>query len=118
MGSFDPPSGAVDDENQTGNILGAMLEFPAEYTFTVVGRNEIDNVNQSEDGETAGDNYANEVKKVMGSVLGLDAKMEVSVVPRGKKFTRVSAKVDVESASIISLIYNELGALEATVMKF
>lgn len=114
MGSFDPPSGAVDDENQTGNIIGAMLQFPTEYTFTVVGKNEI----ITGEAESAGDNYAGQVKNVLGSVLGSDAKMEVRVVPRGTKFTRVSAKVEVESAKVVSSIYDELDALEATVLKF
>ena len=68
--------------------------------------------------ESAGDAYVRDVKSTLNSVLGSDAKMEVRVVPRGKKFTKVSAKVTVESASIISSIYEELGALEATVMKF
>mmetsp|Transcript_38288 Transcript_38288/g.81751 ORF Transcript_38288/g.81751 Transcript_38288/m.81751 type:complete len:204 (+) Transcript_38288:49-660(+) len=117
MGSFDPPTGAVDDENQTGNIIGAMLQFPTEYTFTVVGKNDIDN--ETEEGEgSSNEKYANDVKKTLSAVLGSDAKMEVRVVPRGKKFTRVSAKVNVESASVISSIYDELDALEATVMKF
>ena len=65
-----------------------------------------------------GDVYADEVKLALTSVLGSNAKMELRVVPRGKKFTRVSAKVTVDSASVISSIYEELGALEATVMKF
>mmetsp|Transcript_10728 Transcript_10728/g.23768 ORF Transcript_10728/g.23768 Transcript_10728/m.23768 type:complete len:199 (+) Transcript_10728:177-773(+) len=109
MGTYDPVPGAVDDENQAGNIIGALLEFPTEYTFTVVGKTVED---------SAGDAYVNEVKSALSSILGSDAKTEMRVVPRGKKFTRVSAKVTVESASIISSIYEELGALEATVMKF
>lgn len=117
MGSFDPPPGAVDDENQTGNIIGAMLQFPTTYTFTVVGKNEIDDT-KTEREASSGDNYTNEVKKVLESILGSNAKMEMRVVPRGKKFTRVSVKVDVESAALIASIYDELDALEATVMKF
>ena len=108
MGSYDPAPGAVDDENQMGSIIGKMLEFPTLYTFTTVGRTE----------SVDGDVYADEVKLALTSVLGSNAKMELRVVPRGKKFTRVSAKVTVDSASVISSIYEELGALEATVMKF
>ena len=112
MGDYDPLPGAVNDENQTGNIIGALLQFPTEYTFTVVGKT------LEKEESAAGDIYAKEVKQVLTSVLGSDAEMEVRVVPRGKKFTRVSLKVMVESASVISSIYDELGALEATVMKF
>lgn len=108
MGDYDPAPGAADDENQTGNIIGAMLEFPSDYTFTVVGRA----------ADSAGDQYASDVKQALVSVLGSDAKMEMRVVPRGKSFTRVTAKLTVESASMISFIYEELDALEATVMKF
>lgn len=110
MGTYDPLPGAVDDENQTGNIIGSLLQFPTEYTFSVVGKTGGD--------ESAGDAYANDVKMALRSVLGSDAKMEIRVVPRGTKFTRVSAKVSVESASIIESIYEEFDALEATVMKF
>lgn len=125
MGTYDPPPGTVNDENQTGNIIGAMLEFPAEYTFSVVGRTSSSSYSE-EGGEEiiegggggGGDAYADEVKSALASVLGSDANMEIRVVPRGKKFTRVSARVTVESASVISSIYEELGSLEATVMKF
>eukprot|EP00970_Alexandrium_tamarense_P013782 scaffold3686_cov193-Alexandrium_tamarense.AAC.10 len=111
MGTYDPPAGSTDDENQTANIIGALLEFPTEYTFTVVGKasNEVDG--------TAGDAYATDVKYVMTSILG-NAKMETRSVPRGKKFTRVSVKVMVESAAMIQSIYDELGAMELTVMKY
>ncbi len=108
MGSYDPAPGAVDDENQMGSIIGKILQFPTAYTFSVVGRTEF----------VAGDVYANEVKLALSSVLGSDAEMELRVVTRGKKFTRVSAKVTVDSSSIIKKIYEELGALDATVMKF
>lgn len=110
MGTYDPPPGSVDDENQNGNIIGAMLQFPTEYTFSVVGKTGGE--------EDVADAYANEVKAALASVLGSDAKLEMRVVPRGTKFTRVSAKVTVESASVIDTIYEELGSLEATVMKF
>jgi hypothetical protein len=108
MGTYDPSPGAIDDENQMGSIIGKMLEFPTVYTFTAVGRTE----------SIAGDLYANQVKSALASVLGSDAKMELRIVPRGEKFTRISAKVTVDSASVISSIYEELGAIEATVMKF
>ena len=90
--------------------------FVSEYTFSVVGKTATDG--QIENEESAGDSYANEVKQVLVSVLGSDAAIELRVVPRGAKFTRVTAKVTVESSSIISSIYEELDALEATVMKF
>ncbi|KAL7527396.1 hypothetical protein ACHAXR_001938 [Thalassiosira sp. AJA248-18] len=122
MGTYDPAPGVVDDDKQTGNIIGAMLEFPTEYTFTVVGKTAIDNnqhlETESGDDDSAADVYASDVKKAFVSVLGSDAKVEMRVIPRGKKFTRVSAKVTVDSASVISSIYEELDALEATVMKF
>ena len=116
MGTYDTPLGVIDDENQTGRIIGAMLNFPTEYTFSVVGKTTLtasDNNNRDGSGD-----YANNVKLALASILGPDAKIELRVVPRGLKFTRVSAKVTVESANIISLIYTELGALDGTVMKF
>jgi hypothetical protein len=62
--------------------------------------------------------YANEVELALISVLGCNAQVEMMVVPRGKKFTKVTATVTVDSASVISYIYEKLEALDATVMKF
>ncbi|KAL7471352.1 hypothetical protein ACHAXS_011666 [Conticribra weissflogii] len=106
MGSYDPPAGTTDDENQTGNIMGALLNFPTEYTFSVVGKT------------TIGEDYAEEVKKVLVTIVGENADFDLSVIPRGKKFTKVSARITVESASMIASIYNNLDAMESTVMKF
>ncbi len=110
MGTYDLPEGKVDDENQTGNILGAMLNFPTDYTFTVVGK--------KAETEDPCDNYERKVRAVVESVLGDAANIEMRVTPRGKKYTKVSVKVSVESAAIIAAIYEELDALKATVMKF
>jgi putative lipoic acid-binding regulatory protein len=106
MGTYDPPPGTTDDENQMGNIIGALLQFPTDYTFSVVGKT------------NDGDAYASDVKSLMESILGSDARMETRVVPRGTKFTRVSVKVSVESAAMITSIYEELDSMELTVMKF
>ena len=54
---------------------------------------------------------------VSGS-LGESAAMEMRVTPRGKKYTKKSVKVSVESSAMISSIYEELDALKDTVMKF
>uniref|UniRef100_A0A7S1CSV6 Uncharacterized protein n=1 Tax=Skeletonema marinoi TaxID=267567 RepID=A0A7S1CSV6_9STRA len=110
MGTYDLPEGKVDDENQTGNILGQLLNFPTEYTFTVVGK--------KAETEDPCDNYERKVRAVVESALGEAANIEMRVTPRGKRFTKVSLKVTVESAAIIAAIYEELGALDATVMKF
>mmetsp|Transcript_24903 Transcript_24903/g.41087 ORF Transcript_24903/g.41087 Transcript_24903/m.41087 type:complete len:187 (+) Transcript_24903:68-628(+) len=110
MGTYDLPEGKIDDENQMGNIIGAMLNFPAEYTFSVVGK--------KAETEDPCDNYERKVRAVIESVLGESATMEMRVTPRGKKYTKVSVKLSVESAAIISTIYDELGALKDTVMKF
>ena len=110
MGTYDLPEGKVDDENQMGNILGAMLNFPAEYTFSVVGK--------KAETEDPCDNYERKVRAVLESVLGESATMEMRVTPRGKKYKKVSVKVSVESAAMISSIYEELDALKDTVMKF
>jgi putative lipoic acid-binding regulatory protein len=106
MGTYDPPQGTTDDENQMGHITGALLQFPIDYTFSVVGKT------------TDGDSYASDVKNLVKSILGSDARMETRVVPRGSKFTRVSVKVCVESPAMIASIYEELDAMELTVMKF
>ncbi len=116
MGTYDTPLGIVDDENQTGRIIGAVLNFPTEYTFSVVGKTKLTGSNNNK--HDGGGDYASNVKLALKSILGPDAKIELRIVPRGLKYTRVSAKVTVENANIISLIYTELGALDGTIMKF
>jgi len=118
MGTYDTPAGVIDDENQTGRITGSLLNFPTEYTFSVVGKTTTITTTITTNNDNGGEDYANSVKFALTSILGSDAKIELRVVPRGTKFTRVSAKVTVESANIISSIYEELGALDGTVMKF
>ena len=107
MGTYDPVG--IDDDKQSANIVGALLQFPTSYTFTVVGKNsEEDN----------GDEYASNVRSKLESVLGNDAQIEMRVVPRGSKFTKVTITADVESQGMITRIYDELDSLDATVMKF
>lgn len=91
-----------------GNILDKMLQFPTKYTFSVVGKTE--NMSRGD--------YANEVELALTSVLGSRLQVEMTVVPRGKKFTKVTATATVDSASVISFIYDKLEGLDATVMKF
>mmetsp|Transcript_48384 Transcript_48384/g.89723 ORF Transcript_48384/g.89723 Transcript_48384/m.89723 type:complete len:191 (-) Transcript_48384:199-771(-) len=110
MGNFDPPAGAVDDEHQNGNILSAMLIFPAEYSFSVVGRTGGDDELKEE--------YAESVRRIVASVSGDDDGLAMRVTPRGKSFTRVSVQVTVDSAAVITSIYEELGSLERTVMRY
>ena len=109
MGTYDPVG--IDDDQQTANIVGALLQFPTSYTFTVVGKN-------SEENENNGDEYANSIKSIVESILGNDTQIEMRVVPRGNKFTKVTITADVESQGMITNIYDELDSLDATVMKF
>jgi len=52
----------------------------------------------------------------------MDVEMKDTVVcvvkPRGKKFTKITVEVMVESAAMINSVYEELGLLERTVMRF
>jgi putative lipoic acid-binding regulatory protein len=113
MGTYDPEDGAVDDEGQDGNILKAMLTFPTQYVFHVVGRkNDDDNNNNDDDND-----YANSVKKIVYETTG-DDNIECEIIPRGKRFIKVQCEAKVESATMINTIYDALGQMESTVMKF
>jgi putative lipoic acid-binding regulatory protein len=107
MGVFDPPSN--DNEQTNGNILNAMLSFPVSYAFNVVGKT---NSNAEER-----DLFVDAVKRIVQANSG---KQEIACVitPRGTRFTKITVEVQVESAAIIRTIYQELGALEQTVMNF
>jgi len=126
MGDYDPAEGMADDENQDGNIMRALITFPMLHTFDVVGRvsaeqqtkdDENDNENENESDNENNDDYAERVKRIVFETTG-DEDMEVEVVPRGKKFTKVRCRAMVESTTMINAIYDELGQMESTVMKF
>mmetsp|Transcript_6625 Transcript_6625/g.9465 ORF Transcript_6625/g.9465 Transcript_6625/m.9465 type:complete len:200 (+) Transcript_6625:105-704(+) len=108
MGTYDPTNG-VDDENQDGNIFNAMLNFPAEHTFNVVGK-----TNGEDDIRDA---FVEDVKKMVSSLSG-EEKVDCRVTPRGNNYTRVKVQVSVESATMINTITTELNDMELTVMSF
>eukprot|EP00978_Attheya_sp_CCMP212_P017631 scaffold47193_cov58-Attheya_sp.AAC.8 len=107
LGVFDPKSGP-DDDRQDGNILSAIMNFPAQYAFRVVGRTE------EEGSELV---YVQEVRRIVMAGSG-DEEAEWKVIPRGKKFTRVTVTATVGSASIVNSIYQDLADLENTVMRY
>lgn len=112
MGTYDPQTADLDNERETGNILNAMLKFPARYSFNVVGR--------TDDDESIRESFVDEVKRVILSESGdaEDDSLTFRVTPRGKKFTKVTIDCQVDSAAIITTIYKELEALERSVMQF
>ena len=110
MGVFDPAEGRVDDENQQGNILNAMLTFPIGYSFNIVGRTEGD--------DALRDKFIKQVKELVGNTSGDLDGMELQITPRGKNFTKITIQVQVQSAAMITTIYEELSNLDQTVMRF
>jgi putative lipoic acid-binding regulatory protein len=109
MGTFDPPA-ELDNENETGHILNAMLQFPVTYSFNVVGRTSGD--------EAKKDVFVEQVKAAVTSISGPDQDMALRITPRGKSFTKVVIQAHVESAAMITSIYKELEQLEMSVMQF
>lgn len=108
MGVFDPQTG-VDDEHQSGNIVNALLKFPAQYSFNVVGRTSGDDALKEE--------FVREIKDIVSSLSG-DDKMEVRITPRGKNFTRITLQATVESVAVMNSIYDALEKNEKTVMQY
>jgi putative lipoic acid-binding regulatory protein len=140
MGTYDPQNG-TDNERQDGNILNgkhcsneildvlstfecnseltllllyfmhaAMLNFPVRYTFNAVGRTGGD--------EELRDVYVEEVKELILATSGDEDGLECQVTPRGKNFTKIQCAVEVQSAAMITLIYDNLEKLDRTVMRF
>ncbi len=109
LGMYDPIGDPEQDtEHSTAhNLAGALLRFPAPFTFTVVGRTVEENRNE----------YTELVQRIVREETGDDA-MVCEVVPRGSQFTKVTCTATVDSAAVISSVHEALGALEATVMKF
>lgn len=108
MGVFDPPEG-TDNENESGHILNAMLNFPVSYSFNVVGRTLGDEIKTND--------FVDQVKAAVLDSTGED-EMVCRVTPRGKNFTKVVIESNVQSAAMITAIYKELEGLEMSVMQF
>ena len=108
MGDYDPTEGMVDNEDQDGNIMKALITFPTQHVFDVVGKIQ---------GENDSDSYADEVRSIVFETTG-DENIQCEIIPRGKKFVKVRCEATVESTTMINTIYEELGAMESTVMKF
>lgn len=106
MGAFDPVGD--DDERQDGNILNAMLKFPASFAFNVVGRTGGE--------ETLRDTFVLQVKEVVSSVAG-DVS-DCQVIPRGRNFTRITIETTVESSAMINAVFDELDKLDMTTMRY
>lgn len=110
MGNFDPQSGEDNTEEETGNIINALTNFPARFAFTVVGRTSGD--------EEAKETYVEDVKRIVGDVSGGFDSLECRVTPRGANFVRVSVEVFVESTAVMNTIYDLLSQMEMTVMRY
>ena len=110
MGDYDPTEGMVDDESQDGNIMKALLKFPTQHVFDVVGK-------VSAESDANGEDYADKVKSIVFDNTG-DDEIKCEIIPRGKKFVKVRCEAKVESTTMINNIYDELGEMESTVMKF
>ena len=109
MYAQDPADASADTERENGNILKAILNFPAEFTFYVVGR-------------TEGDASVEEqfVQQVKGIVVQTTTNEDITcqITPRGTKFTKVAIEVRVDSTDVIASIYDQLKALDLSVMQF
>ena len=86
-----------------------MLTFPLEYTFYVVGKTLGDDALQEQ--------FVQQVKDLVQAATA-NTEMVVDMKPRGTKFTKVTIQVEVVSSDIIASIYDELGKLELSVMRF
>jgi len=96
---------------QNIDYIPAVLNFPANFTFSAVGKTNGD--------MNLRDEYAEEVKNVIKSISGGDEYCSTfEVVPRGSKFTKVLCVVEVQSATMINTIYEDIANLQKTVMRF
>lgn len=109
MGKYDPAQSDTDNESTDGNILQAMLNFPTPYVFNIVGRTNGD--------ENVKESYINDVNEIVLSSSG-DQELQYESVARGKNFIKIRIEAIVESASMITCIYEELAKHELTVMRF
>jgi len=104
MGTYDPIQSTSDNERSNGNILNAILRFPTDYCFNVLGKTDGD--------ENMKQIYINQVQQIVG------VDKELHVIQRGTRYVKLSVNVTVDSPAVINSIYEALGSLERTVMKF
>mmetsp|Transcript_26071 Transcript_26071/g.59946 ORF Transcript_26071/g.59946 Transcript_26071/m.59946 type:complete len:118 (+) Transcript_26071:530-883(+) len=117
MGTYDPISGGrPDDENQTGNIIDALIKFPAPYSFTVVGKTGDSHVGEKHIKDKRS-SFVDDIVHVIRDRTG-EEQLVTRVTPRGKNFTKVVVDVTVYSSAMIEDIYNALSGIENVVMKF
>ena len=112
MGDYDPSEGMVDNEDQDGKILKALVTFPPQLVFDVVGK-----INDGDDDCSDSSTYADKVRSIVFDTTG-DEDIKCDIIPRGTKFVKVRCEATVESTTMINNIYDELGAMASTVMKF
>ena len=109
MGTYDPLHIVSDNERSSGNILQAMIQFPTDYSFTIMGKTNGD--------EKLKQIYLNDVKRII-SLGNHSEKVELRIVERGTRFIKISVTVTVDSAAVINTIYDALRSLEMTVMTY
>ncbi len=118
LGTYDSLliSGKEDTErDQIGGIINALCNFPTYHTFTVVAKTVT--ANNVSGIDSVNDIYVKEVTTLVESLSGYEV-MDVDVKERGSKFIRVSFGVTVESVAILTSIYEGLGTLERTIMRY
>ena len=108
MGVFDPQGD--DNERQQGNIMNAILNFPVQYSFNVVGRTSGD--------DAIVERFVEEVKQVVIQQTGDEDGLQCKITPRSKNFTKSTIQANVQNAEMISAAYDAIEALELTVMRF
>jgi putative lipoic acid-binding regulatory protein len=134
MKKKDPIDSSTDTENTSGNILNALLKFPVQYIFHVVGKTSGDVTIQSLFVEQVKeiivqtspippifiirDKNDNNTATTFNNTETRDSNVLLEVTERGTKYTKVSIEKEVINAEEIAHIYNLLGQLELSVMQF
>merc|ERR1712157_116492 len=120
-----------------------MMYYPTKFTFTLIGK--IDPSNDAEVQEFVNDIKLNIASVLLSSattknddddednkniimdsnaididedIFKIMDNIEVSIIPRGKKFIKVLMGVMVQNGNDISMIYESLSSIDNIVMKF
>ena len=118
---------AHDTERATGSILSALIQFPTLYTFTVVGKTNGNHTLQHEfvaavqaivRASTSGSSGSETSRTTATATTTAISTTDTQVTPRGNNYVKVTIEAPVESASVITLIYQQLAQLERCVMQF
>ena len=110
-GEFDPSPDVDNTEDNTGIILGSLIQFPCDYDFQVVGKME------------AGDQpaFARDIVDAISKTLGLEEPIppeNITLKKRGTSYLSIKVTARVQAPEKVQEVFDVIEKDDRVVMKF